>query len=240
MSALPRSLEPLALLAMKQAGAEGYAICEVDTETGPPKLKLAGGTKAPETDAEGFTVSSHPLRAGKTAGILTFVFRGAIITPDSHATIERIARVIEEVWRSSLVADTYAQKAARIGALETELADSKIAERACGLLADGPSNRGAIDTIVRHVESVLRPSELANTLGQFERELAEELAERQVTSRAKAVLQSRYGISEEQAHVHLRQVSRTSRRRLREVAQALIENPALYARRQVSEIHAKP
>jgi AmiR/NasT family two-component response regulator len=86
-------------------------------------------------------------------------------------------------------------------------------------------NNDAIDTIVRHAESVLRPSQLRTALGQFTKEIEQELAERELAARAKAVLQSRYGMSEDQAHVHLRLVSRQSRKRLRDVARDVLAEP---------------
>jgi AmiR/NasT family two-component response regulator len=60
-------------------------------------------------------------------------------------------------------------------------------------------------------------------LEQRLRELEEEIAERKLTGQAKAVLQSTYNMSEEQAHLHLRTISRKSRKPLKEVAQELID-----------------
>lgn len=85
--------------------------------------------------------------------------------------------------------------------------------------------RDAIGTIVRHVESVLRPGQLRTVLDELTEELEQEIGERELASRAKAVLQSRYGMSEDQAHVHLRLVSRKSRKRLRDVARDVLEQP---------------
>jgi hypothetical protein len=144
--------------------------------------------------------------------------------------LERIAEAIEEVWRLSLLAATYARNAARIGELESQLADSKIADRARGMLAGSTPPRDAVDTIVRHVESVLRPGPLGTALEQRNEELEQEIAERELTNRAKAVLHSRYGMSEDQAHLHLRLVSRKSRKRLRDVARNLLEETAVLGR----------
>jgi hypothetical protein len=143
--------------------------------------------------------------------------------------LERIAGAIEEIWRLPLIPQAYARNAARIGELEAELADSKIADRACGLLGAGPPPPAAIDTIVRHVESVLRPGQLAAVLGQLIVEIEQEIAERDLANRAKALLQSRFGMSEDQAHVHLRLVSRKSRKRLRDVARDLLEESISHA-----------
>ena len=93
------------------------------------------------------------------------------------------------------------------------------------MLANNAPPRDAVDTIVRHVESVLRPGQLATALGQLTQQVEQEIAERELANRAKAILQSRYGMSEDQAHVHLRLVSRKSRKRLRDVAQDVLREP---------------
>ena len=223
---LPRSLQPLAQIALKDVGADGYAIYQVDPATELRELKFAWGVPVPEPGDAGFTVDSFPLRIGEAInGILIFVFRGGAIAPTTRVVLERVAGAIEGVWRLALVPGAYARNAARIGELEIELADSKIADRACGMLAKGAPPQDAVDTIVRHVESVLRPGQLGTVLGQLTREIEQELDERELTNRAKAVLQSRYGMSEDQAHVHLRLVSRKSRKRLRDVARDFLEEP---------------
>jgi len=225
---IPRSVQPLALIALKEVGADGCALYQVDPETEARQLEFAGGVSVPESSGAGFAVDWFPLRAGEAVtGIVAFAFRGRAISPAAHAVLERIAGAIEEVWRLSLLAATYARDAARLGELESELADSKIADRARGMLANSASPRGAVDTIVRHVESVLRPGQLGTAIGQLTQEIEQELAERELANRAKAVLQIRYGMSEDQAHVHLRLVSRKSRKRLREVARDLLEETSI-------------
>jgi hypothetical protein len=203
----------------------------VDPSTGRRETIYAWGVLPPDSGEAGLSVASFPLHsADQVTGILTFVFQGAAIPSRAQALLDRVAEVIEEVWRLALLPGAYAREAARIGELETALADSKIADRACGLLANdaasGSAARESVDTIIRHAESVLRPAQLQNVLSQVTREIEQEIAERELASRAKAVLQSRYGMSEDEAHVHLRLVSRKSRKKLREVAQELIENPA--------------
>jgi hypothetical protein len=146
---------------------------------------------------------------------------------------------MDQVWRLSLLEAAYARDAARIGQLETELVDSKIADRARGLLANGDAPHDTVDTIVRHVESVLRPGRLGTVLEQLMEEIEQEIAERELASRAKALLQGRYGMSEDQAHVHLRLVSRKSRKRLRDVARDLLQEPAgTSTRRQPESVSA--
>jgi len=230
-SELPRSLHPLALLAAREAGASGFTIYQCDPASGQRQVQFGWGLPVPEAGETGITVTSFPLRAGEeVTGVLAFVFREAPISHQAQSRLEQIAGAIEEVWRLSLVPAAYARHAARIGELETELADSKIADRARGLLDSAAPPKDAIDTIVRHVESVLRPGQLGTVLAQLLQEVEREIAERELATRAKAVLQSRYGMSEDQAHVHLRLVSRKSRKRLRDVARDLLEETALSGR----------
>jgi len=222
---LPRSLYPLTMLAAREAGAAGFAIHQIDP-AGRREVKLDWGLPPPEGGETGLTVTSFPLHAGDQAtGILTFVFRGAVIPAGAQSRLERIAAVVEGVWRLPLAPASYARDAARIGELESELADSKIADRARGLLANEAPPGDAIDTMVRHVESVLRPGQLRTVLAQLTEEIEQEISERELANQAKAILQSRYGMSEDQAHVHLRLVSRKSRKRLRDVARDVIQEP---------------
>jgi hypothetical protein len=216
----------LAQIAVNDAAAAGYAIYQVDLATGQRELKLAWGTPVPESSGCGFVADSYALQPGETVtGVLTFVFRGSAIAPATRAMLQKIARAIEAVWRLTLLPSDYARHAARIGEMETELADSKIAERARGMLANGAPPPDALDTIVRHVETVLRPGQLQTVIEQVGQQVEQEIAQRELAKRAKALLQTRYGMSEEQAHVHLRLVSRKSRKRLQDVARDLLEEP---------------
>jgi ANTAR domain len=221
---LPRSIHLLALLGSREAGADGYALYQVDFETDLHELKLAWGAPVGEPRENDAIVDSFHMRLGDAeGGLLQFVCTGRAFKPAAHSILEQMAQTIEEVWRLSLLKGDYARKAARVGDLETELADSKIADRVRGLLADEKTPGGAVNLIVKHVESVLRPGQLGTVLEQITQEVEQEIAERELAGRAKAVLQSRYGMSEDQAHVHLRLVSRKSRKRLRDVARDLLE-----------------
>lgn len=219
-----QSLQPLALIAVREVGAQGCALYQLDPGTEARELKFAWGASVPEPAVEGSTALWFPLRVHEAVtGTLAFVFGRNAIAPGARAALGRIARVMEEVWRLSLLPETYARNAARIGEMETALTDSKIADRARGLLANGTAPRDAVDTIVRHAESVLRPGQLGAALGQLTCEIEREIAERELANRAKEILQSRYGISEDQAHVHLRLVSRKSRKPLRDVARDVLD-----------------
>jgi len=54
--------------------------------------------------------------------------------------------------------------------------------------------------------------------------LEERVEERKLLSKAKAALQERWGISEEEAYVYMRIRSQSSRKRLRDIANELISH----------------
>jgi AmiR/NasT family two-component response regulator len=75
----------------------------------------------------------------------------------------------------------------------------------------------------RHIETVLRASQSLKLLEKTSQQLEEELAERKLTQTAKSILIETCGMSEEEAHLHLRSLSRKSRRPLKAIAQDLID-----------------
>jgi hypothetical protein len=219
-----QSLRPLAQLAMRESGADGFAIYAVDSGSGACVEKCSGGLKVPDTGESGFRRFSFPLRVnGEVTARLVFGFIGKEAPPFSQIVLGRVITGIEAVWSLFERRDRYARLAARIGALETELADSKIADRTLGLLEGASSSPDALTAALHHIESVLRARQAASTFEQLVKDLEQELQERELAVKAKAVLQSEFGMSEEQAHLHLRITSRRSRRPMREIARELIE-----------------
>lgn len=170
-----QSLQPLALLALREAGGEGYAICDVDQVSGQRTLKFSYGEPIPDSESNlktgKFSVAAFPLRVdGEVTGALSFVFRGAAISPEIWALLEKIAGPVEAVWQFAHIPKAYAALAARIGELEAELADSKIADRARGLLGNVSQTQGPLDILERHVEGVLRSNQLMKVLEEMSRE----------------------------------------------------------------------
>jgi hypothetical protein len=227
---LLQSLQPLALLAVRAADADGYAICCLDPASGRRTQKLSCGVPVPELSADSkpgaLSVAEFPLRVDHTVtGILSFVFRRETISAQTRALLERVAGQVEAIWRFADLPKACAALAARIGELEVELADSKIADRARGLLANDSPAQAALDIVERHVETVLRASQLTKMLEEISRELEEKVAERKLITQAKAVLQSLHGLSEEEAHVRLQAISRKTRKPVKEVARELSHSP---------------
>src|SRR5580692_8003039 len=112
------------------------------------------------------------------------------------SVLKRFDDVVEAMRRWERATRSYAQQATRIGELEAELIDAKIAARVSGLLEDGARNGDAIGTLEDHAEGVLRPSEFGTMLEQRLKELEEEIAGRKLTAQAKAMLRSAHGMSE--------------------------------------------
>jgi hypothetical protein len=122
----------------------------------------------------------------------------------------------------SLLPARYAALVAHAAELETRLVYAKIGDRARGLIKNYAPASFPSETFVRFSETILRPSETAIMLEQLAAQFEEQVQERNLTARAKAVLESAYGMTEEQAHHHLRLASRKSRRPLKDVAQEFI------------------
>jgi hypothetical protein len=99
---IPQSLQPLALIALKEAGADGFAIYQLDPAGGRREVKFGWGAPPSDSGDMGHTIASFPLRMGdEVTGVLNFVFRGAVIPPRAQSLLDRIAGAIEEVWRLS-------------------------------------------------------------------------------------------------------------------------------------------
>jgi hypothetical protein len=118
--------------------------------------------------------------------------------------------------------DLSARLAARVSGLEATLADSKIADRVRGLLQEARPE-DAVETVLRHVEQVLRKRQVVDVLERMLRDAEDEVHERSLAGRAKAILQVVHGMSEEEAHLHLRTASRRSRRPIKEIAKSVVE-----------------
>jgi AmiR/NasT family two-component response regulator len=221
------SLHPLASLAMREAGADGYVLFRRSPDGG---LHRVSGSGVPITEellsgTPGFNVARYTLRAGDDpTGILAFAYANRTVTEAARSRLCRMAVAISQAWQLSETAEAIAAAALEIGRLETELADSKIATRTLGYLEDPPDAGDVVDAIARHVQSVLSRVELNTLLQKRKQELEKELEERQVTSRAKAVLRETAGLSESEAHVHLRMLSRKTRRPIREIALEMVEH----------------
>jgi len=226
---LRQSVTSLALFAMYAAGADGYGLFEVDKANGALSLRDSNGLEMPLwldpadrgiKSTEGIAVVLFPLYVDAAlAGSLAFVFRGSEIPGEKFSILSRLAAIIEAV---RALPHTTAGLAARIGTLDAELAGIKIAERTRGILAGGIPEQQAVEMLATHVKRVLDGRQFGSVLEQLLPDLEDQVASRRVVIRAKSLLESRHGMSEEQAYIHLRVKSRSSRRRLSDVAQELL------------------
>jgi hypothetical protein len=242
---LRQSVNSLALFAMYAAGADGYAIFEIDGACGALVVHHSNGLPVPPwldpggqfgvVRRDGLAVASYPLHANAVlSGSLAFVFRGNEIPDEQLSILNRLTAVIEVV---QALPHTTASLAARIGILDAELAGIKIAERTRGILTGGMPEPEAVEMLVSHVEKVLEGRQFGSVLEGLLPDLEDQVASRRVVIRAKALLESRHGMSEEQAYLHLRVKSRSSRRRLSEVARELLAVEAAASQEERSDAH---
>ena len=200
------SLEALAQVALRATGARSFAFLE----------------ECADRPAAGAALVEYALRTN-TAVVFTFDSEGEVLR--ARPRLDRIAAAMRAILAEA-AADRYASLAGRLSDLEARLMDSKIADRVRGYLAD-ETDSGPVEAISRHVETVLRPTRTRIMLEQALSELEEEIEERRLVARAKGILQATDLVSEEQAHMELRQRSRRLRKPLKDVARQVIENRQL-------------
>jgi hypothetical protein len=211
---------PLALLAMREANADGYVLYKYENGAGPVRI-CGSGLAIPAFPQEGTSLARFPLRAGnREVGSLAFVFRCSAIPDGAWRLIERAARMVESIWSLFAPSEKAVDLLTRISRRQAELADLKIAERALGFL--NHPEPGAAETMALHVECVLRARRFEALLDQFAGELEDQIEERKIIAKAKDLLQTKQGITEEEAYAQLRLSSRRSRRRIFEVAHQVI------------------
>jgi len=222
---LGESLSILAVIAMRVTGADGFMYLR-RSKTGGLVRSRGSGVDIREDALSGQgpqIATSFPLRRhGTVDGILAFAFSDHEKLDIAESPLKQLASMIERVWEAQSTSDTYREMLEGIITLETELVDSKIISRARGILKDEP-DKETVDQIVRHVDSVLRPSRTFRTLRLILEELHSEATERHWTGRAKWLLQRVHGMSEEEAHAYLRTSSRESRKPLLDVARHIVE-----------------
>jgi AmiR/NasT family two-component response regulator len=221
------SLEALAQIACHGSGAEGYAFFQRNSGTGSLTRVAGGSAVIPESRPDGapafieYALGSD----GVASGSLVFSFSSDAHAQQARAQLDRIAATIRTIWAASAT-ENYADLVGRVADLETRLMDSKIADRARGLLTAEAGSDPA-EAIARHVDGVLRPTPTRRILEQVLSELEEEIEERRLVAEAKQILQHLHQVSEEQAHTQLRLRSRKSRTRLKLVARQVIEEQRL-------------
>lgn len=195
----------LARFAAQATGARAYSLCQ----------SKRGGVRGKRS-----SLARYAIRMGDAqVATLEFAFDDNPIPQQKLALLDQMAAAIEAV---QALPHSTAIMAARAVSLDVELAELKISERTQGLLAEQIGAEEAVEAIVRHVRQVLDHRQLGVVFDQLLPYLEERVADRKLLVQAKSLLQDRHGLSEEQAYVLLRNRSRSSRKRLREVAQETI------------------
>jgi AmiR/NasT family two-component response regulator len=221
------SLAVVAEIALRTTGAQGYAFFQKAGSTGAFIRLAAGGGVIPAGNAEEErALLEYPLHTDTDiVASVAFAFSSEAEALQSRPRLERIAEAIQRVWEAA-TAKSFTKLADRVADLEARLMDSKVADRARGLLIS-KSDGDPAEAIARHVEAVLRPTQIHRILEQVLSELEDEIDERRLMAEAKQILQAVDRLSEEQAHTRLRVMSRKSRKRLKEVAQQVIQDQRL-------------
>jgi hypothetical protein len=98
------SFAPLALLAMREMGADGYVLYTYENGGSFPVRLCGEGLPVPCCERGGLAVARIPLRVqNREVGYIGFVFRGAAVPEGAAGTIESLARTLESIWSCSRV-----------------------------------------------------------------------------------------------------------------------------------------
>lgn len=223
-----QGVDALADFAMHATGAQGYELRELDPRGmvlrqsgrgGPISIPTVSDDSRTIISEGRLTIVCYFLRQRvELVGSLAFAFQGDKIDHDKLVLLDQLAE-----WLSQLCAIRYAtvQIALRIGEVDAELAGLKVAERTRGLVMQKGESRQMLALLDRHVSRVVQARTTPMILNSLLELLEDRLEERKLLAEAKAHLE-RFGMTEEQAYLHLRKRSRASRKRLRLVAQELI------------------
>lgn len=230
------SYRALAHLALRETSALGWALFHKAPDAPAPRSLRSIGREIPvealaePAPDEVLIFPLSPAVPGTAADAwIAFLFADRNTAAAAIEPLARIAESFSELW-ATRGRDVFSLALLRrITAIEADLMDSRIADRVNGLLAT-PAKPDLLETVVSHVTAVTRPEGTAEVLRSSLRELEEELAERRVTGQAKAVLQATQSLTEEEAHLHLRILSRRSRRRIKDIALEIVRQSRLEVR----------
>lgn len=226
-------------VACQEAGVSGYALFEFDQTTrrfqtattkGMPAAQRPHNwlaTRHPDpitTHQDGGKVITFPLEGeAGLGGLLEFAFaEGTQVSTSAHTTLQHAARAAEQYLLGHHRRKRLSDIADRLVHLQRRLADWKIQDRASGLLADGVP-AGSTALLHAHVTAVLKNADADADVAEALAERYEaQLRDRNLLNQAKARLRQTYQLSEEEAYLLLRRVSRARRSKLRDIAKAVL------------------
>jgi len=102
------------------------------------------------------------------------------------------------------------------------LADCKIAERVEGMITPEADERISAAILREHIVRVLDGADAIGGLTERLEKLQAELDAREVIAHAKAILQTKQGMTEQQSYLHLQRTSRRRRRPLAAIAEEIV------------------
>jgi len=231
--------DEFAALLSELAGAQGCALFEARHGEKTLVRRATAGERPPDIDRLGYDdldrLDYHkkwatlPLyKDGLISAVLILVFQSESEKHSAKPVLRKIVPLFETLARFVNTSTRQVKLATKISELEAGIATEKILDRARGLLKEHPElNEATIERVDRHVAKVLESLQFSQVLEARLRELEDLAAERDLTARAKAVLQEKLGLSEEAAYLHIRTISRKQRKRISEIAQEILKNEPL-------------
>ena len=218
------------LLSSSVMGEKGVSIALYELSEQTKRLHLCGlggdTASTPWTrellaaSQENERVQVHPIETeGRTIGVLCVRTKaGRTLSKQSMDKITSSSASLASLLALSRKIRSYDNLASEISALHLELADQKISDRARGLLGE----EEAAQTIIAHVNRVSESLKFVDELHAAIEDIRSQLTSRQLLHQAKEKLQKDQGISEEEAYLTLRHMSRRTRTPLGEIAKHVL------------------
>jgi AmiR/NasT family two-component response regulator len=227
--------DEFAALLSDLASARGCALFEARHGQQTLVRRASAGDRPPDLDELGYDdlgrLDHHKNWAtlpyytdGLISAVLILVFDNEKAKNEAKPVLRRIVPLFETLAHFVNSGTRQVKLAAKISELEASIAAEKIMDRARGLLKEHPQlNETTIERVDRHVAKVLASLQFSQDLEGRLRDLEGRAAERDLAARAKVMLQERRGLSEEEAYLHIRTISRQQRKRIAEVAREILQ-----------------
>jgi AmiR/NasT family two-component response regulator len=233
---LNRSIEIMLSASLLDEKGVSIALYELRERTGRLEICAIAGAQTSRTWARELLmpptknrVQVFPIEFGSTmAGLLCVKpVQTATLSPQLISRIKNSCDSLASLLALARKIRSYDNLVSEISALHLELADQKISDRARGLL----ESRQSPEAIAAHVNRVSESITFINELHAAIDNSRSQLRARQLLHSAKEKLRKDQGISEEEAYLTLRHMSRKTRTPLGAIAKRVLGQDAAVAAR---------
>lgn len=163
-----------------------------------------------------------PIESGRRAKSFLNIGWRAIPADRNLDAASALAQGLSHLLSSANRAQEIQKLVLDLTSLQSRLADCKIAERVEGMITPEADGRISAAILREHIVRVLDGADAIGGLTERLEKLQAELDAREVIAHAKTILQTRQGMTEQQAYLHLQRTSRRRRQPLASIAEEIV------------------